>query len=167
MSGIASLFGGLNPAGGSVPPTVAPTTVLSAFPTPLSVSDIFNIGLTGPEMDLVNFLGGQQDVRTNDIYARLGLGGSTMRTQDLGANELQRLAESATLIGQNQQTALNTETAAANIGSAATSAFLGAQGQGLTAQQIAFNQGQQNLRNITSGLGSLGSLAGNIATRLS
>ena len=165
MSGVAQLFGGLSPGGGSVPSTISPTSVLSAFPTPLSLSDIFGIGLTGPETDLVNFLGGQQDVRTRDIYSRLGLGGSTMEAQDLGGNELQRLAESANLINQNQQTALQTEQTAANIGSAATGAVLGAQGQGLTAQQIAFNQAQTNLKNITGGLSNLGSLAGNVANQ--
>ena len=162
MSGIAQLFGGLSPAGGSVPSTISPTSVLSAFPQALSLSDIFGIGLTGPEQSLVDFLGGEQDVRTRDIYSRLGLGGSTMEAQDLGGNELSRLAESANLINQNQQTALATETAASNIGAQATSALLGAQGQSISAQNQAFNQGQANLRNITGGLGSLASAAGNL-----
>ena len=131
MSGIAQLFGGLNPAGGSVPPT-------------LDLNQLFSIGLTGPETALVDFLGGQQDVRTRDIYSRLGLGGSTMEAQDLGGNELARLAESANLINQNQQTALQGQAAQ------------------LAAQSQAFNQGQANLRNITGGLGSLASAAGNI-----
>ena len=183
MSGVAQLFGGLNPAGGAVPSTIAPTSLLSLFSNipqitnPFDLNQIFSIGLTPPEQDLVNFLGGQQDVRTRDIYSRLGLGGSTMEAQDLGGNELQRLAQSAGLINQNQQTALQVaqgtlgaETAAGNLAlgtaQAEQSGILGAQGQQLQAQLNAFNQGQANLRNITSGLGNitsgLGSLAGNL-----
>ena len=97
-----------------------------------------------------------------------------MRTQDLSSNELQRLAESAGLINQNQQTALQVaqgtlgaETAATNAAlqtaGGAASAFLGAQGQTVAAQNQAFNQAQTNLRNITSGLGNITSGLGNIA----
>ena len=142
MSGIAQLFGGLSPAGGSVP----------NITNPFDLNQIFNIGLTGPETALVDFLGGQQDVRTRDIYSRLGLGGSTMEAQDLGGNELARLAESANLINQNQQTALQV-----------AQGTLSAEQAQAAAQNQAFQQGQQNLRNITGGLSSLGSLAGNVA----
>jgi len=131
MSGIAQLVGGLNPSGGSVPST-------------LDINSLLNIGLSPSQTALVSFLGGEQDERTRDIYARLGLGGSTMLAQDLGSNELQRLAESAQLQGQNQQLALS------------------AQGQQLQAQNQAFNQGQTNLKNITGGLGSLASAAGSL-----
>jgi hypothetical protein len=131
MSGITQLFGGLNPAGGSVPST-------------LDIGSLLNIGLSPFQNDLVSFFGGEQDVRTRDIYSRLGLGGSTMMAEDLGGNELARLAKSAELATTNQQTAL------------------AGQGQQLTAQQQAFNQGQTNLKNITGGLGSLASAAGNL-----
>ena len=70
MSGIAQLVGGLSPAGGSVPNVSTPI-----IPNPFDLNQIFSIGLTPVEQALVDFLGGEQDVRTRDIYSRLGLGG--------------------------------------------------------------------------------------------
>lgn len=131
MSGIAQLVGGINPAGGDVPST-------------LDLNSLLGIGLSPSQNALVDFLGGEQDERTRDIYARLGLGGSTMMAQDLGGNELARLAETSKLQTTNQQLALQGQ-----------QAQLGAQNQ-------AFNQGQANLKNITGGLGSLASAAGSL-----
>src|SRR5262245_41409775 len=99
MSGIAQLVGGLNPAGGEVP----------TITNPFDLNSILNMGLSPSDQNLVNFFGGQQDERTRDIYARLGLGGSTMLAQDLGGNELARLAKSAELINQDQELALRTQ----------------------------------------------------------
>ena len=150
MSGVASLFGGLFPGGGSTPNITTPQTF-----NPFDLNSILNIGLTGPETDLVNFLGGQQDIRTRDIYSRLGLGGSTMEAQDLGGNELQRLAESAQLIGQNQQVAENVAQGTLSAEQLQSSNILQAQQQSIAAQNNAFNQFQKNLSNITGGLGNI------------
>lgn len=141
MSGIAQLVGGLNPAGGEVP----------TINNPFDLNALLGMGLSPPQQALVNFLGGEQDERTRDIYARLGLGGSTMLAQDLGSNELQRLAQSAELIRGNQDIALRSEQGS-----------LAAQSAQAQAQNQAFNQGQTNLKNITGGLGSLASAAGSL-----
>lgn len=141
MSGIAQLAGGLNPAGGDVP----------TITNPFDLNALLNMGLSPSQNALVDFLGGEQDERTRDIYARLGLGGSTMLAQDLGGNELARLAESSKLIGQNQQ-----------LGLATQQGSLSSQTAQANAQNQAFNQGQTNLKNITGGLGSLASAAGSL-----
>jgi hypothetical protein len=141
MSGIAQLVGGLNPAGGDVP----------SVSNPFDLNALLNMGLSPVQQSLVDFFGGEQDVRTRDIYSRLGLGGSTMMAQDLGGNELARLAESAKLIGQNQQ-----------LGLATQQGTLSAEQLALQGQNQAFNQGQKNLGNITGGLGSLASAAGSL-----
>jgi hypothetical protein len=68
--------------------------------------DVSNIGLSPEQAALANFTLGQNQTRTGDIYSRLGLGGSTMETQDLAGNQLGALAQEASLIQGNQQTAL-------------------------------------------------------------
>jgi hypothetical protein len=141
MSGIAQLVGGLNPAGGDVP----------NVSNPFDLNALLNMGLSPVQQSLVDFFGGEQDERTRDIYARLGLGGSTMLAQDLGGNELARLAKSADLIGHNQQ-----------LGLATQQGTLGVEQARVGAQNQAFNQGQTNLKNITGGLGSLASAAGSL-----
>jgi hypothetical protein len=193
MSGVAQIFGGLNPQGGTPPATGVPNvanpfdlnSLLSigndpAFSGALDLNQILNMGLSPTEQSLVDFLGGQQDTRTRDIYSRLGLGGSTMEAQDLGGNELARLAESAQLIKGDQALAeqdkglslsdltanrglgLSVQQGTAGVNQNNAANFLTAQGQALTAQQNAFNQGQANLKNITGGLGSLASAAGSL-----
>ena len=58
-------------------------------------------GLTGPQQAQADFTLGQQNVLTNDIYSRLGLGGSTMEAQDLGGNQLANLANISNIENQN------------------------------------------------------------------
>lgn len=141
MSGVAQLFGGLNPSGGDVP----------SITNPFNLNAILGMGLSPVEQSLVDFFGGQQDVRTRDIYSRLGLGGSTMEAQDLGGNELARLAKSAELIKGDQNLALQ-------VAQGTLNSELGQ----LSAQNQAFQQGQTNLKNITGGLGQIGGALGNI-----
>ena len=61
-----------------------------------------------------------------------------MEAQDLGSNELQRLAESAGLINQNQQTALQVAQGTLGALTANQQAALTSQGQALGAQNQAF-----------------------------
>lgn len=103
--------------------------------------DLNSIGLTGPQQQLSDFLGSEQDARTRDIYARLGLGGSTMQAQDLGANELQRLAESAGLIQQNEQLALTEQGQRLQEQQTQTTSGLSTQAQRLQQEQAAANAG--------------------------
>lgn len=150
MSQLLQGIGGLST---SVPTATNPfqafpiTTASSAF------GDLSSIGLDPTEQALVDFLGGQQDTRTRDIYARLGLGGSTMETQDLGANELQRIAESANLIQANRGQAIQEQSTLGNL--IQNEAQLATQA-GLQTQQLNLNAANAANRNFTTALGNIG-----------
>lgn len=165
MSGIAQIFSGIQGLTSSNIPT--PTNPFQPFPITTAsgaFGDLSNIGLDPTEQALVDFLGGQQDVRTEDIYSRLGLGGSTMEAQDLGANELQRLAESASLISTNRGQAIQEQGTLGNLvqqeASLGTNAALTTQNQQIAAAQAQNTANQGALNNLVKGLSSLGSVGG-------
>lgn len=146
MSGIAQIISGISGLTGSsgIPnitnPLISPQAGFNA---------VSGIGLSPEQEALVAFLGGQQDERTRDIYARLGLSGSTMMAQDLGSNELQRLAQSAGLITQNQQLGITEQQVATNAG-------LQTEQLQLSAANAANAANQRALNNLVAGLGSIG-----------
>jgi hypothetical protein len=189
-SGIAGLFGGTSPAFNITNPfTPFPVTnpfqdfqnPFANFQNPFDLNALLNMGLSPTQTAATNFFGGQQDARTRDIYARLGLGGSTMQGQDLGANELARLAEEQQFIEKNQQLGLSTQQGTLSAEQIAAQGTLSAEqiaaGGTLSAEQLAaqtqqnfqqgtlnaeiaaanasnqaFQQGQSNLKNIVGGL---------------
>ena len=108
--------------------------------------DLSTIGLTPPELDLLNFTGTEMDTRTRDIYNRLGLGGSTMEAQDLSFDALARAAFASGLITQNEQLALQ------NAGLATQQNI--ASGQQSTQQRVASGQ-QATQQNIQAGAQSI------------
>lgn len=141
--------------------TINPTNPFTPFPITTAsgaFGDLSSIGLDPTQQALVDFFGGEQDVRTRDIYSRLGLGGSTMEAQDLGGNELARLAESANLISSNRGQAIQEQGTLGNLIQAeqqlGTNAALQTQGQQITANQNAFNQGQTSLTNLSKIIGA-------------
>lgn len=154
---MSNIFGALT--GGT---TISPTNPFQSFPITTAsgaFGDLSSIGLDPTQQALVDFFGGEQDVRTRDIYSRLGLGGSTMEAQDLGGNELARLAESASLISGNRGQAIQEQGTLGNLvqGEAglATNAALTTQAQQITAANAANQAGQSsltNLANIAKGL---------------
>lgn len=155
--------------GGNVPNVVNPFFPVSLPTTTLptageSFDALSGINLTPEEIAATDFFGGQQDVRTRDIYSRLGLGGSTMQTQDLGANELARLAQEAgfettnrgqaiqeqgVLGGQRLQEQQIQQQGTLAEQQLAVNSALQAQGQNITAQQNAFQQGASSLTNLS------------------
>jgi hypothetical protein len=90
--------------------TGSPVSTSPFGPTaPVSPSgpiDLSTITLTPAQLDLINFTGEEMDTRTRDIYSRLGLGGSTMQTQDLSFDALARSAFASGLLTTNEQLAL-------------------------------------------------------------
>lgn len=148
---MSNLFTSLT--GGNV---INPTNPFQPFPITTAggaFGALEGIGLDPTQQALVDFLGGQQDVRTEDIYSRLGLGGSTMEAQDLGANELARLAESANLISGNRAQAIQEQGTLGGLvqqqAALGTNAALQTQAQQITANQNAFNQGATSLSNLS------------------
>ena len=167
MSGIVQAISGITGLTSSNIPTI--TNPFTALPLPTAggaFGDLSSIGLTPDEIALVDFLGGQQDTRTRDIYSRLGLGGSTMEAQDLGANELQRLAESASLEQANRGQAIQEQQGqqSGQLGQQqlAVTAGLGTQANQLNAANLANRQQQTAFSNLSSGLGSLASAVSNV-----
>jgi hypothetical protein len=63
-------------------------------------------GLDPFQQALTDFTLGQNQTRTGDIYARLGLDPSTMETQDKAGNQLASLAQASGLEQQNIQNQL-------------------------------------------------------------
>jgi hypothetical protein len=168
VSGIVQSIAGITGLTSSnIPNITNPFTPISLPTAASSFGDLSSIGLTPDEQALVEFLGGQQDTRTRDIYSRLGLGGSTMEAQDLGSNELQRLAESANLEQANRSQAIQEQQVSG--GQQLQQQQTGTQA-GLSTQQLALNAAnaanrnqQQAFSNLSSGLGSLASAVGSAA----
>ena len=110
--------------------------------------------LTPAQQALTNFTLGQNQLRTNQGYANLGLGGSTMNAQDLNADKIQSLAQQEQIDFQNEQAGL------AGVGAGA--GLLG-QGAGIYGNQegmLANLYNQQN-QNFLQSLGSAGQALGN------
>jgi hypothetical protein len=168
VSGIVQSIAGITGLTSSNIPNI--TNPFTPLPLPTAASsfgDLSSIGLTPDEIALSDFLGLQQDTRTRDIYSRLGLGGSTMEAQDLGSNELQRLAESANLETTNRGQAIQEQQVSGNQQlqeqSTATNAGLQTQNLALQAANAANRNQQQAFTNLSSGLGSLASSVGSAA----
>lgn len=166
MSGLVQSIAGITGLTSSNIPTI--TNPFQPVPLPTAsgaFGDLSSIGLTPDEIALTDFLGGQQDTRTRDIYSRLGLGGSTMEAQDLGGNELARLAESASLEQANRGQAIQEQGVQQSglLSEQQLAAQTGIQTQNLAlnAANAANRQQQAAFGNLSSGLGSLASAAGN------
>jgi hypothetical protein len=110
-----------------------------SLPSLPSLSDLLT--LSPEQQALADFTLGQSNVRTSDIYARLGLGGSTMEAQDKAGNQEANLAQ----IGQLEQ---------GNAGIGLSLAGL--------AQQGAIAQNAQNAQTSSALGGALGKLAGSL-----
>jgi hypothetical protein len=130
--------------------------------------------LTPAQQALTNFTLGQNVLGTNNQYGNLGLGGSTMQSQDQAANRLASLAQQEQIDFQNQQMGL----AAMGLGSQ----MLGESGQltnaagGLNINQQQANQAMTNANNAlfqnllkmlvgSAGTGNTGTSFGNQFSR--
>ncbi|PWT76103.1 MAG: hypothetical protein C5B60_04490 [Chloroflexi bacterium] len=154
MSGIIGPLIGLGAqVSGATGTPVSPSPFGPTPPVPATGPiDLSTIGLSPAQLDLLNFAGTEMDTRTRDIYARLGLPGSTMQAQDLSFDALARSAEAAGLITTNEQLALQ------NAGLATQQNI--ASGQQATTRNIA--AGSQSLTQGNQLLGLINQLGGGI-----
>jgi len=140
MGGIAGLFGG-GPVGGI-------ENQLTGIASGLSGPGLaqFQAGaagqLTPSQQAAVNRTLGQMNLNTAGTYSNLGLGGSTMESQDLGANQLASLAQQQAFEAQSER-----------LGLEALQAATGALGGAGT---LAQNQQTQQLNALASAAGALG-----------
>lgn len=108
--------------------------------------------LTPDQQTFLDLFSTQGDVLTEDIYNRLGLGGSTMEAQDRAAGRTRDVAEASTLESGNIGQAIQEQQVAGGqqqgLAQLATNAALSTQGQQLQASNLAFNQGNTALTNL-------------------
>ena len=127
----------------------------------------YEAGLTGQltpaQQALTSFTNNQMNTGTASTYANLGLGGSTMQTQDINANDLASLAQQEQIDFQNEQMGMYGATEGGNFLNNAISALSNAGGL-LTNAGNVYNSQQQQNQQTKGGLGeALGALSGNSA----
>jgi len=175
LSGIQSLFESLVPQfqdlssqAAALAPIIFGQGQNDIYPTAL---DQYTAGAQGQvtpaQQAAVDETKQQMDLSTSGTYANLGLGDSTMKTQDLNANKQRSLAQTEGFAAQDEQLglaglaqALGFETGGVNalgtagsILSGATGALSGAGNVAGNIGTLASNQQQQQL-NALSSLGS-------------
>ena len=102
--------------------------------------------LTPADQALVKSTLDQMNLGTSSRYANLGLGGSTMESQDLGSNQLRSEAESAELAALEERLGLQ----ALQGGES----FLGGAGTNITNASRDYQAAYQSLINTIAGLGN-------------
>lgn len=155
-AGLESIAGGLTNIAGEQTTAAQPFLAGGTSQYQAGLTDT----LTPSQQALSDFELGQANTRTASTFADLGLGGSTMATQDMNANDLANLALKSDISMQNERMGL----AAAQLGDQ----FLGGGGTSLAqagnqltgAGTILGQQGATNQASKSALNSMLGSLAG-------
>jgi hypothetical protein len=107
----------------------------------------------------------QANLGTTAQYGNLGLGSSTMKQQDLGANQLQNLAEQGNLAALEEQLGLQGLQTGSNMLTGAGSMYSGAAGiaqNSISDSLASAAQSKSGLSSGISGAAGLGGLLGGI-----
>lgn len=123
--------------------------------------------LTPAQQALTQYTLGQNTAATNQTYGNLGLGGSTMNTQDLAADRLQSLAQQEQIGFQNEQMGLGALGVGQGLTQAGAQDILGA--GGLLGQAISgYGQASGNIeQQLTDILNQKAGGASGVGTLLS